>query len=105
MFSVKGKIVDVVSGKISDGYLHFEGGKIVHGKDKPEKLFDFSGLYIVPGFIDAHVHIESSLMTPSYFAESVLPHGTAAVVTDPHEIANVAGMRGIDFMLKDSEGL
>jgi adenine deaminase len=105
MFSVKGKIVDVASGKISDSYLHVEGGKIVSEKGTPEKVFDFFGFYIVPGFIDAHVHIESSLMTPSFFAESVLPHGTAAVVADPHEIANVAGMAGIDFMLKDSKGL
>jgi len=105
MLSIKGKIVDVVSGSIEDSYLHFEDGRIVHGKDKPEKVYDFSNYYIVPGFIDAHVHIESSLMTPSFFAESVLPHGTAAVVTDPHEIANVAGMAGIDFMLKDSESL
>jgi adenine deaminase len=104
MLSVKGKIVDVVSGRIEDSYLHFENGKIASG-GKPEKVLDYSGFYIVPGFIDGHVHIESSLMTPSYFAESVLPHGTAAVVTDPHEIANVAGMAGIDFMLKDSENL
>jgi adenine deaminase len=104
MFAVKGKIVDVISGKIADSYLHFENGKIVSG-GRPERTYDFSGFYIVPGFIDAHVHIESSLMTPSYFAESVLPHGTAAVVTDPHEIANVAGMQGIGFMMKDSENL
>ncbi|MCJ7816678.1 MAG: adenine deaminase [Candidatus Aenigmarchaeota archaeon] len=104
MFSVKGKIVDVVSGKVSDSFLYVDGGKIVHSKGKPEKIYDFSGFYIVPGFIDAHVHIESSLMTPSFFAESVIPHGTAAVVTDPHEIANVAGMDGIEFMLNDSAG-
>ena len=104
MLSVKGKIVDVTSGKILDSYLHVEGGKIASG-GKPDKVYDFSGFYIVPGFIDAHVHIESSLMIPSFFAEAVLPHGTAAVVTDPHEIANVAGMGGIDFMLKDSENL
>jgi adenine deaminase len=106
MLSVKGKIVDVVSGKVSDSYLHFENGKIVsQGKSKPDRMYDFSNFYIVPGFIDAHIHIESSLMTPSFFAESVIPHGTAAVVADPHEIANVAGMKGIDFMMKESEGL
>jgi adenine deaminase len=104
MFSVKGKIVDVVSGKIADSYLHFENGKIVSEKGTPEKTYDFSGFYIVPGFIDAHVHIESSLMTPSFFTESVIPHGTAAVVTDPHEIANVTGLDGIVFMMNDSRG-
>ncbi len=98
-------IVDVVSGKITDGFLHIEDGKIAYSKDRPDKTYDFSGFYIVPGFIDAHVHIESSMMTPSYFAEAVLPHGTAAVVTDPHEIANVAGMAGIEFMMNDSEGM
>ncbi|MCX6814915.1 MAG: adenine deaminase [Candidatus Aenigmarchaeota archaeon] len=105
MFSVKGKIVDVISGKISDSLLSIENGKIISEKSKPEKVYDFSGFYIVPGFIDAHVHIESSLMTPSFFAAAVLPHGTAAVVTDPHEIANVAGMEGIEFMMRDSETL
>jgi len=104
MFSVKGKIVDMVSGKISDSCLYMDGGMIVHSKENPEKVYDFSGFYIVPGFIDAHVHIESSLMTPSFFAESIIPHGTAAVITDPHEIANVAGMEGIKFMLNDSVG-
>jgi adenine deaminase len=104
MLSVKGKIVDVISGKIEDSYLHFEDGKISSSDKAAEKVYDYSGLFIVPGFIDAHVHIESSLLTPSSFASAVLPHGTAAVVTDPHEIANVNGMEGIKFMMDDSAG-
>lgn len=57
--------------------------------------------YILPGFIDAHIHIESSMLTPSRFAEAVVPHGTTSVVSDPHEIANVLGIEGIKYMIKD----
>jgi adenine deaminase len=65
---------------------------------------DFSGLYIIPGLIDAHVHIESSLLTPREYARLVALHGTTTVVADPHEIANVAGAAGIEFMLAGREG-
>ena len=58
--------------------------------------------YILPGFIDAHIHIESSMLTPSRFAEVVVPHGTTSVVSDPHEIANVMGTRGVTYMIKDA---
>ena len=58
-----------------------------------------------PGFIDAHVHIESSKLTPAEFARAVVPHGTTAVVSDPHEIANVLGREGVEWMLDASEGL
>ncbi len=94
------------SGTISDTVLFVEGGKFVAPSGKePDQSYDFSGCCIVPGFIDAHVHVESSFMTPSSFAASIIPHGTAAVVADPHEIANVSGLAGIDFMMKDSEDL
>ncbi len=66
---------------------------------------DLHGRFLVPGFIDAHVHIESSLATPAEFARAVLPRGTTAVVSDPHEIANVHGLEGIRFMLDASRGL
>ena len=102
MFSVRGKIVDVETGTIEDGELLVSEGKIV-SQGEPETILDYSGRYIVPGFIDAHVHIESSLLTPSSFASAVLSRGTVAVVTDPHEIANVKGIEGIDFILSDSE--
>lgn len=64
---------------------------------------DAQGKMLVPGLIDAHVHIESSMVTPKEFEKVVLPHGVTTVVTDPHEIANVAGKEGISFMMKDSE--
>ena len=66
---------------------------------------EMQGAYLVPGLIDAHVHIESSLLIPSQYALLVAQHGTAAVIADPHEIANVAGGPGIDFMLQDRNGL
>jgi adenine deaminase len=66
---------------------------------------DADGRWLVPGFIDAHVHIESSKLTPAEFARAVVPHGTTAVVTDPHEVANVLGREGVEWMLDASEGL
>ncbi|EPD51273.1 adenine deaminase [Paenisporosarcina sp. HGH0030] len=64
---------------------------------------DAGGRYVVPGLVDGHIHIESSMLTPSAFGDVLLPHGVTTVVTDPHEIANVAGVEGIQFMLKDAE--
>jgi adenine deaminase len=66
---------------------------------------DARGQYLVPGFIDAHVHLESSKLTPAEFARAVVPHGTTAVVTDPHEIANVLGRAGVEWMLEATERL
>jgi adenine deaminase len=66
---------------------------------------DARGQWLVPGFIDAHVHIESSKLTPAEFARAVVPHGTTGVVTDPHEVANVLGPAGVEWMLDASEGL
>ena len=66
--------------------------------------YDFSGSYIIPGLIDAHVHIESSLLVPREYARLVALHGTTTVMADPHEIANVSGIRGIDFMLAERQG-
>lgn len=66
---------------------------------------DCTGKIICPGFIDGHIHIESSMLAPVEFAAAVVPHGTTAVITDPHEIANVAGTAGIDYMLESTEGL
>ena len=67
-------------------------------------VYDFRGLYIVPGLIDAHVHIESSLLTPREYARLVALHGTTTVIADPHEIANIAGTAGLEFMLAEREG-
>ena len=63
------------------------------------------GKIVAPGLIDAHIHLESSLVAPSEFVKAVLPHGTATVITDPHEIANVLGTDGIDYMIQATEAL
>ena len=66
---------------------------------------DMTGKIVLPGFLDAHIHLESSLVTPSEFVKAVLPHGTTTIVTDPHEITNVMGTDGIEYMLQATEGL
>ena len=96
-YSVKGQIVDLHSRRIFDGEVFVEQDIIVRIEEKnvDERRF------ILPGLIDSHVHIESSMLTPSRFAEMVVPRGTVAVVTDPHEIANVLGEAGVDYMIQD----
>jgi len=101
-----GKIVDVFTGEIyeadvaiSDGY--FAGIGSYQGKT----TIDATGKYISPSFIDGHVHIESTMICPGEFAKVQLLHGVTTVVTDPHEIANVSGSAGIDFMLETTEGI
>jgi len=69
------------------------------------RVVELEGAFLLPGFIDAHVHIESSLVTPREFARAVVPRGTTTAVTDPHEIGNVHGIKGVEYMLADSEGL
>ncbi|RPI36520.1 MAG: adenine deaminase, partial [Methanoregulaceae archaeon] len=87
------------------GTLAIKDGIVLGTGDYDGKtVYDFSGLYIIPGLIDAHVHIESLLLTPREYARLVALHGTTTVVADPHEIANVAGAAGIEFMLEGREG-
>jgi len=69
------------------------------------ETIDASGMWVVPGLIDAHVHIESSRLLPDEFARLVLPHGTTTIVADPHEIANVLGTDGVHWLLDSTEGL
>jgi len=99
-------VVDVLNLEIYTADIAIFEGKIVGvGEYSGHKEIDLTGQYVSPGFIDAHVHIESSLVTPREFAKVVVPHGVTSVVTDPHEIANVMGTQGLDYMLADSEGL
>jgi adenine deaminase len=87
------------------GTLAVKDGIVIGCGEYSGKIeYDFRGMYIVPGLIDAHVHIESSLLTPREYARLVARHGTTTVVADPHEIANVAGTAGIEFMLAEREG-
>ena len=99
MKRIEGQIVDVLNREIFQGSVDVENGKIVavNRHDTEEKR------YIMPGFVDAHIHIESSKITPANFAKAVIPHGTTSVVADPHEIANVLGIEGIDFMINDGK--
>ena len=97
-------IVDVFTEKlftadiaVRDGYIAGVGD--YHGA----REIDMTGKIIAPGFVDAHVHIESSMVAPSIFAKKVLPCGTTTVIADPHEIVNVAGLKGLEYILKDSE--
>ncbi len=73
--------------------------------DVADEVIDITGKVICPGFIDSHIHIESTMLTPPELAKAILPHGTTAVVADPHEIANVCGTDGIEYMLAMSNGL
>ncbi|MFW5818422.1 MAG: adenine deaminase [Desulfovermiculus sp.] len=95
------KIVDVFSRRIIDGDLAIGDGRILGiGDYKARNTEDMHGCVVLPGLIDAHVHIESSMLSPRHFAQSVLPRGTTTVIADPHEIANVLGLDGIHYMLE-----
>ena len=94
---IKGRIVDIYNKTIYKGELVVEGGKIKAIIKKDHQVTDF----IMPGFIDAHIHIESSMLVPSEFAKIAVSHGTVATVSDPHEIANVLGIEGIEFMIEN----
>ncbi|MBB5355685.1 adenine deaminase [Anoxybacillus mongoliensis] len=98
-----GKIINVFTHEIIQADIAIADGKIVGiGTYDGQTVIDAKGKYVCPGLIDGHVHIESSMVTPSEFARVVVPHGVTTVITDPHEIANVSGTKGIEFMLNDS---
>ncbi len=100
------KIVNVFTHEIEEGNIAIENGMIAGiGDYEGTEKKDLQGAFVCPGFIDGHIHIESSMLTPDEFERAVLPHGTTAVITDPHEIANVAGTEGIRYMLDRSKNL
>ncbi|MGE5839078.1 MAG: adenine deaminase [Deltaproteobacteria bacterium] len=103
----KGRVVNVFSGEILEGDVAVHRGVIIgvgEGYAGAEQV-DVQGRFIAPGFIDGHMHIESTMLLPSRLSAALLVHGTTAVVSDPHEIANVMGLEGIRFMLRESESL
>lgn len=99
-----GTIVDVFSLETFTADIAVKNGFIVGIGTYPngKSVIDASGKYVMPGFIDGHIHIESTMVTPSEFSRALIKHGVTTVVTDPHEIANVAGRIGMDFMLEDA---
>ena len=100
------KLVDVLTGEIRETDVSVGGGKILgFSHTEAVKVVDARGAYLLPGLIDAHIHIESSMVSPARFAGLVLPHGTTSVVADPHEIANVHGLEGIRYMLENGRHL
>jgi adenine deaminase len=101
-----GKVVNVFTGEMaSTAVAVFDGVVVGFGERLANEVVELDGGILSPGFIDGHFHLESSLLIPAEFARAVLPHGTTTVVADPHEIANVAGIAGVRFMLEASEDI
>ena len=106
-FSITGRLVDVHQQTVYPAEIVVSAGKIVSISQIPDPIAIGSRLlthdYLLPGFIDSHVHIESSMLVPSEFARLAVVHGTVATVSDPHEIANVCGMQGVEFMIENGK--
>lgn len=100
-FSITGNIVNIKSSEIFWGTVQIEGDKI--SSITKEGEFEQGENYILPGFIDSHVHIESSMLVPSEFAKLAVVHGTVGTISDPHEIANVCGIEGVKYMIENSK--
>ena len=96
---VQGNIVDIENKRIFKGEVEIENDKILAIRASDHSIEN----YILPGFVDAHIHIESSMLVPSEFAKIAVVHGTVATVSDPHEIANVLGVKGVDFMIENGK--
>ncbi len=100
------RVVNVLSGEIHAANVAVEDGRVVgFGDYKAKKVIDLKGLYLAPSLIDGHFHIESSMLTAPEFARAVVPHGTGAMVIDPHEYANVLGLDGIRYVLESTKNL
>lgn len=104
-----GKVINVFTGEIEVADVLIDNGIIVgvgdYGNEPADVIEDVLGKYVCPGFIDGHLHIESTMLTPAELAKVILPRGTTAIVTDPHEMANVCGVDGIKYMIQKSEGI
>lgn len=98
-FSVKGNLVDILNKIIFPAIVEVENGTIKRITELDDEN-ETEG-FILPGFIDSHVHIESSMLVPVEFAKLAVVHGTVATISDPHEIANVCGLEGVEFMINN----
>src|SRR5499427_1007139 len=99
-------LVNVLSGEIYRTHVAVDDGRVIGmGDYEGGKIIDLNGSYLAPSLIDGHFHVESSMLTAPEFARAVVPHGTGAVVIDPHEYANVLGLDGIRYILESSKDL
>lgn len=101
------RVVNVFTGKIDTTNVAVSGRHIAGLGDykQGKQVIDARGKYLIPGLMDAHIHLESTLLTPAAFATAVIPHGTTSIFIDPHEIANVLGIRGVEYILRATEDL
>src|ERR1700685_2578635 len=100
------RLVNVLSGEIHKANVAVTDGRVIGiGNYEARKVIDLKGAYLAPSFIDGHFHVESSMLTMPEFSRAVVPHGTGAVVIDPHEYANVLGLDGIRYVLESSKNL
>jgi adenine deaminase len=100
------KLVNVLSGEIHPANIAVEDGRVIgFGDYEAKRVIDLKGAYLAPSLIDGHFHVESSMLTAPEFARAVVPHGTGAIVIDPHEYANVLGLDGIRYILESSKNL
>src|SRR6059058_1545538 len=97
-FSLSANLVDVPGRRVVPATLTVAGGRVAGVRPEPGASYD---RHVLPGFVDAHVHVESSMMVPSEFARFATVHGTVAAVSDPHEIANVLGAEGVQLMVEN----
>jgi len=103
---IGGKVINVFNSSVEEIPVAVFDGQIVGlGEYSARAIYDLKGKFLAPGFIEGHIHIESSKLTPPRFGEAVIPHGTATVIADPHEIANVWGIDGIKFMIDSSQDI
>jgi adenine deaminase len=103
-----GIIADVYTGRFIQGELAISGELIAgigdRGTYEGLEIFDAQGRYVLPGFIDSHIHIESSFLSPGELGRLIVPHGTATIIADPHEIVNISGIAGLNYMMTSAEG-
>jgi adenine deaminase len=111
------QLVNVFTGEIYPADVGIYNGFIAHVETNPDgedrekikleatEVYDGKGQFLAPGFVDSHVHVESGMMTPAHYSELVVPHGTTTIISDPHEIANVLGIEGVEYMHDASESL
>lgn len=98
------RIVNVFTNEIISGDIAIEDGKILGiGNYEGREEVDLKGKFVVPGLIDGHVHIESSMSSPSEFSKVLLKNGVTSIISDPHEIANIKGLAGIEYIIEDSK--